>query len=1282
MQLVPKLSNKKIKIDGVNPGKELTETLGTFHLAFYPEKANPFCHEFHVVENINLSQDGIIGNDLLQALKCQINYDRECLVFDNEDIKLSFKDPIYTILPRTETVIECSVQNPEITEGIILDQHLSDSLLIANCIVKVKENDRINITIVNTSDESIVVHSNLCLLIEPFTIESYPTVSSNLMQSHNVTERTQEVLNSLRTSHLNSEEKSSLYDICATYSDIFHLPDEPLSYTDACHHNIRTTSDIPIQTKSYRFPECHKKEVENQMHKMLEQNIIQPSNSPWSSPIWVVPKKADASGQRKWRVVIDYRKLNDITIGETYPIPQITEILDQLGKSQYFTTLDLASGFHQIKVSADDGPKTAFSVPQGHFQFTRMPFGLKNAPSTFQKLMNTCLSGLQGSRCFVYLDDIVVYSPDLQSHIQNLSAVFDRLRNYNLKLQCDKCEFLCKEVAYLGHLINKDGVKPNPEKIRAVTDFPIPRCPKDIKSFLGLVSYYRRFIPDFSKTAKPLTALLKKDVSFHWKNEQQLAFEILKKSLVTAPILAYPDFTKPFVLTCDASNYAISAILSQGPIGKDQPIAYASRTLNKAECNYSVTEKECLAVVFGTKAFRPYLYGHSFTIITDHKPLQWLFNCKDPGSRLIRWRLKLEEFEYEILHKKGKINTNADALSRFPVNPVNKRPSQFPDSIFPNPDEELINSPEDPLFDLPSPIPFSHDIPIPLDQFPNISPESLIELGPNLDLSPRSEDLNPNLDTLEIPSPTPSTPLQILPETSNDDYSTFLKSTTDKTSTIPNTLLKEYNENLLKSTNQVIIIPTSIDLDDSNPYVQAVLDASENKEEIINAEKELNSFLKVNHENKTIYLIFTKVHFFDESPYPDIYKTLKNIKNEILQSQRVTDIAISDFKNPFDKHSYTKIYNMLTYLFQNSGITIHVHLNKIIYPTLTERPKILKENHDIPIAGHLGSSRMYNRIHDQYYWKGMRSDIENYVKRCKLCQENKALRKNNRAPMEITSTSTESFQRVSLDIVGPLPESGSAKLKYILTLQDDLTKYSLAYPIRSTTAEETSECLIHFISLFGIPKTILTDQGTNFTAELFQTTCKFFKIKQLWSSPYHPQTQGALERSHSTLKEYLKSFVNTNQDNWPTYVYTAMYTYNTTVHTTTKFTPYELVFGNKPFIPNSIYENPGTTYSDYLRKLQHKFKYSREKAIENIIKSKESSKNYYDSRTSDPPHYKAGNFVFLKNHLRLRKALSPIWKGPYKIIQVHGNHTATLLVNRRHVRHHFDEMKPAEQFHT
>lgn len=1004
---------------------------------------------------------------------------------------------------------------------------------------------------------------------------------------------------------------------------------------------------------------------------MLDQKIIQPSLSPWSSPIWIVPKKTDASGQKKWRIVIDYRKLNDITIGETYPIPNIVEILDQLGNSKYFTTLDLASGFHQITMTQKDACKTAFSVPQGHFEFTRMPFGLKNAPSTFQRLMNNVLTGLQGERCFVYLDDIVSYSHDLKTHIENLGAIFDRLRKFNLKLQPDKCEFLRKEVGYLGHIISEEGLKPDPNKIKSVKEFPIPKSPKDIKSFLGLISYYRRFIPEFSKLSKPLTSLLKKDASFLWTNEQQLAFETLKDKLITSPVLIYPDFTKPFNLTCDASNYAISAILSQGPIGKDRPVAYASRTLNKCEINYSTTEKELLAIVWGCNSFRPYLFGRKFIIVTDHRPLKWLFNHTDPSSKLQRWRLQLQEFEYEIIYRKGKLNSAADALSRYPVNPVYTE----------NP--ENLN--ENELIDL-GPLdisPFNAEVPdfTPLSPSPNNLPDTLLQP----EIVPEITDQNPIIENEPQPSSSQAPILQQpntlisphnLPDL-DDTYTKFLKT---PSSFKYDTAIFEHNDSIIKSQHKTIVIPASLDLDESIPYVQEILLNSPDSESFTNSEKTLLSYKNLLLNDKNYYFLFIKVHHFDNCTYSDIFESLKALRNHLISMNETIDkISITDFKNPFDKHIYIKIYNILAHLFHNTGIQIHIYRNKIYYPCPTEVQKILRENHDLPVAGHLGSSRMFNKIREQFYWKNMRSEIENYVKNCNQCQTNKALRKINRAPMQITTTSTAPFERLSLDIVGPLPESGTAKIKYILTLQDDLSKYSVAYPIRSTTAEETSDCLIHFISLFGIPKTILTDQGSNFTSEMFKETCKFLKIKQLWSSPYHPQTQGALERSHSTLKEYLKSYVSENQDNWPRYVYTAMLAYNTATHSTTNYTPYELIFGHKPVLPNSIYEPaPNATYPDYIRMLQHRLKVTREQATKHTLKSKESSKARYDAHTR-PVTYHVGDYVYLKNHLRMRKALSPIWKGPYKVIKLNGRNSLTLLINRRHVIHHYDEIKLARR---
>ena len=367
-------------------------------------------------------------------------------------------------------------------------------------------------------------------------------------------------------------------------------------------------------------------------------------------------------------MVIDYQKLNDKTITDKFPIPNITDILDRLGRCKYFTTLDLASGYHQIEVNEKDMPKTAFNVENGHYEFTRMPFGLKNAPSTFQRLMNHILKDLVGKECLVYLDDIIILGSSLEEHIQNLEKVFKVLQEANLQVQLDKSEFLKTEVEYLGHVVTPEGVKPNPNKINAIKKFPIPKTQTEIKQFLGLLGYYRRFINNFAKITKPLTKALKKGEKVNINDsEYKNSFEQCKQLLINDPILQYPDYDKQFIVTTDASNFAIGAVLSQKFDNKELPIAYASRTLNEHEINYSTTEKELLAIVWATKYFKHYLLGVKFKIVTDHKPLTWLFNLKEPNSKLLRWKLKLQEFDYEIEYKKGKLNTNADALSRIKI---------------------------------------------------------------------------------------------------------------------------------------------------------------------------------------------------------------------------------------------------------------------------------------------------------------------------------------------------------------------------------------------------------------------------------------------------------------------------------------------------------------------------------------------------------------------------------------------------------------------------------------
>lgn len=607
--------------------------------------------------------DGLLGFDLLDAWKSNIDLRNKLLITRNTSLPIEMYDSrnanLYEeIIPaNTSKLVRLPVNSSD--GEVFVDNQVICNCLISECVTQVK-NNRGWVEITNDSPNDIIFSMDRPVSAEIFNIEFDSTEISS--------DRVSEVLSRLRTEHLNAEELANLRNLCANYADVFYLEGEPLTFTNKIKHKIRTTDEIPVHTKSYRYPYIHRQEVRDQIEKMLNQNIIRPSESAWSSPIWVVPKKADASGKVKWRLVVDFRKVNEKTIDDKYPIPNITDVLDKLGKCQYFTTLDLASGFYQVEMDPADIHKTAFNVENGHYEFLRMPMGLKNSPSTFQRVMDNVLRGLQNEVCLVYLDDIVVFSTSLQEHIINLEKVFKKLRESNFKIQMDKSEFLKLETEFLGHVICKDGVKPNPDKIAAIQRYPLPKTTTEIKRFLGLLGYYRKFIPNFAKLTKPLTQCLKKGSKITLDHNYVSCFEHCKTLLTNDPILQYPDFSKEFLLTTDASNVAIGAVLSQGIIGSDKPIAYASRTLNSSELNYSTIEKELLAIVWATKYFRPYLFGRKFKIITDHKPLQWIMNLKEPNSRLTRWRLKLSEYDFTIVYKQGKANTNADALSRVEIN--------------------------------------------------------------------------------------------------------------------------------------------------------------------------------------------------------------------------------------------------------------------------------------------------------------------------------------------------------------------------------------------------------------------------------------------------------------------------------------------------------------------------------------------------------------------------------------------------------------------------------------
>ncbi|KAK1645407.1 hypothetical protein QYE76_063212 [Lolium multiflorum] len=446
-----------------------------------------------------------------------------------------------------------------------------------------------------------------------------------------------------------------------------------------CQHAINMEDDAkPVVEHQRRLIPKMKEVVRNEVLKLLEAGIIYPiADSRWVSPVHCVPKKGGMTvvpndndeliPQRivvGYRMCIDFRKVNKVTKKDHYPLPFIDQMLERLSKNTHFCFLDGYSGFSQIAVKAKDQEKTTFTCPYGTYAYRRMPFGLCNAPATFQRCMSAIFHGFCESIVEVFMDDFSVYGNSFDNCLRNLDKVLQRCEETNLVLNWEKCHFMVNEGIVLGHKIFERGIEVDRAKVEAIEKMPYPRDVKGIRSVLGHAGFYRRFIKDFSKISKPLTNLLQKDVPFVFGDDCKEAFETLKKALTTAPVVEPPDWNLPFEIMCDASDFAVGAVLGQRVDKKLNVIHYASKTLDAAQRNYATTEKELLAVVFACDKFRPYIVDSKVTIHTDHAAIRYLMTKKDAKPRLIRWVLLLQEFDLHIIDRKGADNPVADNLSR------------------------------------------------------------------------------------------------------------------------------------------------------------------------------------------------------------------------------------------------------------------------------------------------------------------------------------------------------------------------------------------------------------------------------------------------------------------------------------------------------------------------------------------------------------------------------------------------------------------------------------------
>ena len=455
---------------------------------------------------------------------------------------------------------------------------------------------------------------------------------------------------------------NKLYEVIKRNAEVFMIDKWDIGKTNLLKHEIKTVEG-PIHLNPRRQPAHLEEKIEEAIKNLEENGIIRKCDSPWNTPLVCVWKKE----KNDIRLCLDFRSLNKMTERQIFPMPNIEQMLDSLNGSMYFSTIDLGSAYYQVELTKNSQEKTAFSTRSGQFCFNRMPFGIAAAPATFQKLMNMVLGKLLWKIAIVYLDDILIFSKDKDDHINRINEVLGRIKDAGLKINPEKCKFLAKETKFLGHIINSEGVKVDEAKIEAIKAFQRPKCLKQLRSFLGLCNYYRKFIKNYSKFARVLESMCgnNKD-KLVWTQECEGSFEELKKALSTTPVLIYPDYKKEFILDTDASFDTIGAVLSQiDDVGNERVIAYGSHTMSKHEIGYCITRKELLAIYYFAQHFKHYLYGKRFQLRTDHKAITFMMTTKKPiTAQFQTWINFLSSLDMDIKYRKGIDHANADALSR------------------------------------------------------------------------------------------------------------------------------------------------------------------------------------------------------------------------------------------------------------------------------------------------------------------------------------------------------------------------------------------------------------------------------------------------------------------------------------------------------------------------------------------------------------------------------------------------------------------------------------------
>jgi transposase InsO family protein len=1150
---------------------------------------------------------------------------------------------------------------------------------------------------------------------------------------------------------LSAEEKNFLEGLLWDNRDVFAWSRSELGLTHLVTHEIDTGDAKPIASRPYRHS-FHEQQIEQEeVEKLLKEGLIEPCYGPWCSPTVLVKKhKEDPNEPDSWRFCLDYRRLNAVTRKDETLLPLIDESLQKVGQSKIYSKIDLMSGFWQVPIDDNSREKSCFCTRKGNYAFKVMPMGLCNSPRTFQRLMQQVLAHMQ-SYCIVYIDDIIIFSNDITTHYQHLEAVFQRLREANLRASPGKCVFGTDSVEFLGHTLDVHGIRPAASKLDCIMRLAPPTDVRGVRSLLGLVGYYRKFIFAFSDLARPLNDLLKKDAEWSWTQECQEAFEEMRHRLMTAPILARPDFSKQMILQTDYSKYAVAAILSQkGYDGVEHPIGYSSRVLSPAEKNYPPVEGEILAALYGITQYRHILHSVPFILQSDHLAIKWLLTTRQIQGRLARWSLLFQEYTFTVEYRPGKKHINCDSLSRLEqmedtphvaaslegeTNPPQDPPCApalaHPSSLLPEFEEEENYHPQ-PQINL---LADAREWEAEELEEQGVLPDTDLEwLGLDRDSGPARPSFYLSQDALQQEErqelwddETGEYPMELYLYEGEDELEVSDSVPSDlpcKRCGSPNAdHLLVLCDNCGEGEHTYCMQPPLKKVPQGDWFCEDCRSPpplrqqqQQQARQLPSSPAPLNS-LSVPVENNSFGELFMdmpgpsskrglllaptlppKRPRTSLAPSVDVARTGTPVPDELAESAPESDEeneegAEGDEEGEGEAGTValdvTEDTNLIEFLRTHQfpvdlpaaekrrirrRASLYIIIGGLLHkkadgrypqrvvPNIGDRASIVKEFHTR--LGHFGQKRTAQLITEKYWWRGLVRDVKAYVSSCATCQiESPRFERHDQLnPVKVS----QFMERLTCDLVGPLPASHPLNNKYIFTCIESASRHAFAYPLASKSSAHVAAAMAHLFGIIGPPRILQTDRGGEFVSSTVQSLLRKFGVKHRMSSAYHPQSQGLVERFNKTITTQLRKYcARSDATMWESYLPSILLGYNCGKQDSTKIEPARLLFGRLPRLPT----DPQPTSPDSLAtaslnnedEAEDSDVIAREavqrnqlaEALQNLEKAQDRQvREYSAKRARQPkqPPLRAGQWVMCKVQ-EVENKLTPGAHGPYKFVR-------------------------------